>query len=118
MVGTAIQHTSMDIGARSAGKAVEEVMNQFSLQIANQTLPYLGVHHGSCAPAKIHRCQSQSLIHRHDEIPCAQNPPLRSQRFVKRLAENDAHVFHGVVLVYIKIALGTQFEVEASVTGE
>jgi hypothetical protein len=37
---------------------------------------------------------------------------------VKCLTQYDAHVFHGVVLVYVKIALGTQFEVEASVRGK
>jgi len=37
---------------------------------------------------------------------------------VESLTQNDAYIFHGVVLVYIKIALGAQFEAEAAVSRE
>src|SRR5881397_2344531 len=108
----------MDAGARSAGKAVKKVVDEFGLQIADQALPDLGVDHGCRTSAKIDRCQPQGFIHGHQEISGAQDPPLRSQRLVKSLAQNDAYVFHRVVLVHVEIALGAQLEVEASMPGE
>ena len=44
-----------DIGSRSPGKAVKEIMDQFGLQIAYQTLPDFGVHNSRRASSKIHR---------------------------------------------------------------
>ncbi len=108
----------MDIGAGSASKAVKEIMNEFGLQIANQTLSHLGVHHGGGASTKVDGGQSQSFVHWHNEIACAKNSSLRSQRFVESLAKNDAYVFHSVMLVHVKIAPRAQFEVEASVPRE
>ncbi len=52
------------------------------------------------------------------KYPARKNSPLRSQRFVKSLAQNDAHVFDRVVLVHVEIALSLQFEIEASVPGK
>ena len=41
-----------------------------------------------------------------------------AERLREELAEHDAHVFDGVVLVHVEIALRLQLEVEAAVLGE
>ena len=45
--------------------------------------------------------------------------PLRSPRaWEKKLADHDAGVFDGVVLIDIEIAFGCELEIEAAVFGE
>ena len=39
MVGSSIQNSCMNIGLRSTGKAVEEIMHQFGLQIVSPMFP-------------------------------------------------------------------------------
>jgi hypothetical protein len=108
----------MHVGPRATSEAIEKVMHQFGLQIAHQSLPHLGIDHSRGAPAEINRRQPQGFIHRHDKVSGAQNSPLRSQRLVKSLAEHDADVFHGVVLIDVKIALCLQLEIETSMPGK
>ena len=45
--------------------------------------------------------------------------PLRSpSAFAEQLAQHDADVFDGVVLVHVEIAFGVQLQVEAAMLGE
>ena len=45
--------------------------------------------------------------------------PLRSPSALReQLAQHDADVFHGVVLVDIQIALGVELQIEAAMLGE
>jgi hypothetical protein len=88
------------------------------LQIAYEAGANLGVHRSGCPPAKIHCCEAQGFVHWHEEIAGAQNAALGAQRFVEELAEHDADIFDGVVLVDIEVALGFELEIEATVMGE
>jgi len=108
----------MNIGARSPGEGLEEVIDEFSLEVAHQSLADFRIDNACCAAAEIDGCQTQRFVHGHDKISRAQNPALRSQRFVECFSQNDAHIFHRVVLVHIEIALGLELKVEAAVPGE
>ena len=59
VVGASIQNPRMNVGARPPGKTLEEVIDEFSLQVAHQALAHFGIDNGRCAPAKIDRRQSQ-----------------------------------------------------------
>src|SRR3984893_4119814 len=118
MVGAPVQHTRMDVGARSPGEAFKEVVDEFSLQVAHQPLAYFGIDNAGCAPAEIDCREAEGFIHGHDKISGAQDPALRPKRLVKCLSQNDAYIFHRVVLVKVECALRPQFEVESTVAGK
>ena len=86
MAGTAIQHASVNTGASTLGKAVEEVVHQLGLQIAYVADANLRIYYGGCPAAKIYRSQPQSFVHRHDEIAGPQNASLRAKSFTKQLS--------------------------------
>ena len=43
MVRAAVHHLDVDVGARAASEAVEEIVDEFGLQIADQSRANLGV---------------------------------------------------------------------------
>ena len=77
-----------------------------------------GVDDEGRAPAQVDGGDGERLVHRHDEVARAQNAALVAQREVEGLAQRDAHVFHGVVLIDIEVALAGEREVEAAVARE
>ena len=108
----------MHVGMRPARKSFEEIKNQFRLQIAHQPRLHLGVDHRRGASGKIHRRQTQSLIHRHHEISGAQNASLVAQGLGESLPQHDANIFDGVVLIDIEVAGRFQFQIEAAMVRE
>ena len=118
MAGAAIEHAGMHAGARASRKAIKEIVNQFGLQIADQAGANFGVHGRGGTAAKIYRCQAESFIHRHHEIAGAQNPALGAQRLVEELAQHNADILDGVVLIDIKVAFGFELKIEAAMMSE
>src|ERR1019366_6013600 len=99
-------------------EAAEEILGEFGLEVAHQAhLDQVLVDQGGTS-AEIDGDHGEGLVHGHDEIAGAVDALAIAQRFGEQLAEHDADVFHGVVLVHVEIALGLQGEVEAAVLGE
>ena len=46
----------------------------------------------------------ERLIHRHDEVACAENALLVAKRFRKGFTQRNANVFDGVMLIDVKVA--------------
>ena len=57
------------------------------------------------APAEIDGGDGERFVHRHDEIAGAVDALLVAERAIDSLAERDADVFDGVVLVDVEVAL-------------
>ena len=110
VVGAAIHGLDVDVGARAAGKALEEVCHQFGLQIADEARAHFCVHSEVRPAAQVNGRDGEGLVHGHDEIAGAQDATLVAERAVKGLAERDADVFNGVVLIDIKIAVAGRAE--------
>src|SRR5262245_48862560 len=70
------------------------------------------------ASTEIDRDDCERFVHRHDEVPRAVDASLSTQRLRDRLAERDADVFDGVVLVHVEISIRVEPEIEATVPGE
>ena len=68
--------------------------------------------------AEIDRDHGQGFVHGQDEIAGAVDAFAVAQRLGEQLAEHDADVFDGVVLIDVEIAFGVEFEIEAAVLGE
>ena len=65
--------------------------------------------------AEIDGRDGQRLVHRHDEVARAVDAAPRAERLAHRLAERDADVFDGVVLVHVEVAVHLQRQVERAV---
>ena len=70
------------------------------------------------ASAEVDGGDAESFVHRHEEVAGAQDAALVAECLVEGLAERDADIFDGVVLIDIEIAVALQFEVEAAVASE
>src|SRR5208283_4708727 len=115
MVRAPVNYLGMNVGFCAAREAVEEVSHEFCLEIAHQTRSDLGINHGGPAPAEIDGDHAQSFVHRHHEISRAQDATLTAQRLGEGLAERDADVLDGVVLVHVEIAVRMKLQVERAV---
>ena len=88
------------------------------LQVAHQPDPHQVFVDQRRTPAQVHGHHRQGLVHGHHEVAGAVDALAVPQRLGEQLAEHDAGVLHGVMLVHVQIALGAQFQVEAAVFGE
>ena len=68
--------------------------------------------------AQIYGDHGQRLIHRHYEVSRAIDAFAVAQRLGEQLADYDAYIFNGVVLVDIEIAFGLEREIEAAMLCE
>jgi hypothetical protein len=118
VVGAAVHGLYVNIGARAAGEAFEEVGDQFGLQIANQARAYFGLNGKRRAAAEVDGGDGQRLVHGHEEISGAQNAAFVAERAIEGLAQRDAHIFNGVVLIDVEIAVAPELEIECAVARE
>ena len=65
--------------------------------------------------AEIESDDGERFIHGHDEVSGAVDALAIAERFREKLAEHDADVLDGVMLIDIQIALRFQSEVKAAV---
>ena len=118
MIRAAVEHLGVQVGAGVIDEAAEEILDQLGLQIADQPHlhPVLVDQRGPAA--EIERDHGQRFVHRQHEVAGAIDAPAVAERFGEQLAQHDADVFHGVVLVHIEIAVGVELQIEAAVLGE
>jgi hypothetical protein len=108
----------VNIGARAARKAFEEIAHQFGLQISHPGRPNLGIDDRNRASPEIYGRQAESFIHGHDKVASPQNPTAISQGPVKNLAQRNPNVFHGMVLIHVEVTSCRDFQVESAVARE
>src|SRR5208337_657122 len=118
MIGAAVHSFDVNVCTSTAGEALEEVSDQFGLQVADETGADFGVDSKSGAPAQVHGGDGESFVHGHQEVSGAQNAALVAEGAVKGFAQSDADVFDGVMLVYVQVAVALDFKIEGAVPGE
>src|SRR5688572_12333245 len=112
---TAVKHLDVDVAARALRKSFEEVVNQFALQVPDALDRERQIDDGVWSPAEIDSSNAKRLVHRHDEVAGAVDAAARAKRFRDRLAQRDAEILHGVVLIDVEIAGGANLEIERAV---
>src|SRR5688572_13581398 len=112
---TAVQHFGVQVGARARGEAVEEVVDQFALQVAHHPHLDLQIDDRVRPPAEIDRNDGERFVHRHDEVAGAIDALAIAERLEERFTEHDADVFDGVVLIHVEIARRLQRQIESAV---
>jgi hypothetical protein len=116
MIRTPVHHFDVDVGARGAREACEEIVDQLALEIAHDPHGDLGINHGVRPAAQVNRGHRERLVHGHHEVAGAVDAALVPDRGQHRFAERDADVFDGVMLIDIEIAAGLNLDVESTVT--
>ena len=118
VVRAAVHGFDVDVGFGAAGEAIEEVGEEFGLEVAYEANLYLVVDDVGDAAGEVDGGDGEGLVHGHDEVAGAEDALLVAERLVEGLAERDADVFDGVVLVDVEVAGAGEGEVEATVAGE
>ena len=118
VIGAAVHRFQVNVGAGAASESFEEVVDKLGLQIAHQTRANFGVDDAGCAPAEVDGGDAERFVHRHEEVAGAIDALLVAERVIEGLAEGNADIFDGVVLVNVEVALAAQLEIEAAVTCE
>jgi len=108
----------MEIRSGVVYKTVEEIRQQFRLQIANQPDFHPVLIYERWAASEIHRDYRESFVHRQYEIAGAVDAFAVSQCLGEKLAHDDADILHCVVLIDVEIAIGFEFQVERAVFRE
>ena len=108
----------MDVRSRTDGEALEEIVHQLGLEIAHADDLHSEIHGGVRPAAEIDGRDRQRLVHRHHEVARAVDPAARAQRLRHRLAERDAEIFHGVMLIDVEIADRVDPQIERAVPGD
>jgi hypothetical protein len=108
----------VQVGTGVMNESAEEIFEQFGLQIADEAdfdpvLIYKG-----WTSSEINRDHCQRFIHRQYKIPGSVDAFAIAEGLGKQLADHNADVFHGVVLIDVEIAFGSQLEIEGAVFGE
>ena len=99
-------------------KAQPELLSQLRVKI-----PYLGrrqVHRpAQIVPSReVRGAENQSFVHGQQELPVTDNAPFIPQGLLKRLAQADADVLHGVVVIHLDVPLADDGKVKIPVPGE
>jgi hypothetical protein len=100
----AVQEAQVNVRARGLRETAKEILEQFRLQAADvlrRKFPFADQVRTS---AEIDGRRRERFVHGHQKISGAQNAALRAERLAHRLAENDAGVLDGVVLIDFEIA--------------
>src|SRR5215472_18976608 len=106
MVGAPVENLHVNVGARTAGEALEEIMDQLRLQVSYQARSYLSGNHGGGASTKIDSRQPQGFVHRHQKVSGAHDAAIIAQSLRESFTQGQPRVFHGVVLVHVEVAAG------------
>src|SRR5450631_419662 len=114
MTGAAVHNLHVYIGACTSSEAFKEVLDEFTLQIANIPHPYRRIHYAGHAPTQIDSSNPQRLIHRHQEIARSQDSLFIAHSLVKRFAESDPNVLNRVMLINVEISIALEIEVECT----
>src|SRR5580658_1586685 len=105
----------MNVRSSSLGESAKKIFQQLRLKIAHAPRGRLPMA-DAINPAREIYCRSrQTVVHGHQEVAGTQNSPLRTERLPHRFAQRDSHIFHRVMLVHVKIALGDEIEIHGPV---
>jgi hypothetical protein len=108
----------MEVGPGVVDESAEEVFEKFGLQIADESdFDAILIDERGTSP-EIDRDDGQRFIHGQHEISRAIDAFAISESLGEQLANDDACVFDGVMLIDIEVASGGEFEIEGAVFGE
>ena len=97
------------------GEALEELVHQVDVELADQRARELDVVFQAGPPGEVDHRARQRLVQRHVGVAVAADARLVADRLVERLPKGDADVLHRVVGVDVQVAFRLDVEVEHAV---
>ena len=108
-----VVHVQRDL--RVIDEALEELVHQVDVELADAGARELDVELEAGPPGQVHHRARQRLVERHVGVPVAAHALLVADRLGERLAQRDADVLDGVVRVDVQVALRGDLDVERAV---
>jgi hypothetical protein len=118
VIGAAVENLRVQIGAGVVDESAEEVLDQFGLQIAYQADFHAILVYERGASAEIDSDYGERFVHGENKVSGAIDAFAIAEGLGKKLPDDDAGVFNGVVLIDVEIAFGRELEVKRAVFGE
>src|SRR5262249_4379230 len=118
VIGAAVEHASVEVGAGMIDEAAEEILDQLGLEVAHEAdADQVSVDERRAA-SESYRYHREGLIHRQNEVAGPVDAFAVAEGARETLAEHDAGVLDGVVLVHVEIAPGFDVQIETPMLRE
>src|SRR5690606_27630082 len=98
-------------------EALEELLEQVHIEAADDCAGIGHVHLQAGTAGEVQRHARQRLVHGDVGVPVAAQPLLVAHGLGKGLAQGDADIFHGVVVVDVEVAATFDMHVDQAVPG-
>ena len=109
----AVERLDMQRHAGIHGEGLEPLLHQLGVEGADLVAHELGLEHQERPPGNVDGDPRQRLVHRHMHVGVAGDALHVAERLLHRLAERDADILGGVVMVDMQVALGLHRDVDA-----
>src|SRR3984893_14972868 len=118
MARSAVHDLEVDVGARPDGEALEEIVHELRLEIADPRGGDLQIYHRVRPASEVDGGDSQRFVARHDEVAGPIAAAAMPERLRHRLAKRDSEIFDRVMLIHVEIAPGPHTQIERAVPRE
>ena len=99
-------------------EAVEEFFKQVDIEAADEGADEIDVVHEAGSAGKVEDDAAQCFVERDVGVAVAADAGFVAQRLFQRLAEGDADVFDGVVVVNVGVTFAGDVEIDHAVAGD
>ena len=118
VVVLAVEVLDVEREAAVLGEGLEELAEQLGVEIADLVAAEGDLPDEIGPAGDVDRAAGQRLVHRQVDVAIAGDAGAVAQRLAKRLAERDADILGGVVLVDVEVALRRDADVDQAVARE
>jgi propanediol utilization protein len=110
-----VQSLRVQCDAGIHGEGLKPFLHQLGVELAHLVAHELGLEHQERPPGNVDGDAGQRLVHRHVDAGIARDALHVAERLLHCLAERDADVLGGVMVVDMQVALGLDRDVDARV---
>ena len=108
----AVNQLNVQIRAKSITECPAKFFHQDDVEIAHKHRGRFSLVDQVRPSTHVDYDARQRLVHRQKEKPVTLNPNFVAQGFFERLAQDQADILHGVVIINIRVALGLDRQIE------
>ena len=102
----AVERLDVQRDAGIHGEGLEPLLHQLGVEGADLVAAELGLEHQERPARNVDRDARERLVHRHVHVGVAGDALHVAERLLHRLAERDADILGGVVMIDVQVALG------------
>ena len=118
MAVAAVVQDDVQIHQGIGGEGLPEIFDEFAVELADFVGGNGNLKHEGVPAAEIDGRGDQRFFHRQREVAVAADAGFVAEGLLERLADGDADVFDGVVLIDVQIALGLHVQIDGCMLGQ